>query len=272
MHAGASNEPRMGTGVAELAGVVFLVAFYVWLLIVLITSVCKWIVSSFGRLNSSLSDDAVRDRVAGTALGKVFLTAFWPFGDVQIPKATATDRDAAIVSASIAPARLLMDENRRLCEWKLASIRAIEQKAIGQATAAAIIFAVLAAFSRDDLSFAYRAIPIASLVVAIAAYIKTAYIRAGGLPSFGPYLATDVIAEPNEGRLAILAGNAWYAYGLELDAVSKIKGRYVKTGNFWLIAALLVILLLAVLPAAPSTTSHPVCCPPASIPGAQRSI
>ncbi len=234
----------MGTDVAELGGVVFLVAFYIWLIIVLVTPLCRWIVRLYDGLHSSLSDEAVRDRVADTALGKVFLAAFWPFGDVKTREAAITDRDD-----SIPPARLPMDENRRLCEWKLASIRTIEQKAISQLMAAGIILAVVAAFGRDDLPFVYKAIPIALLIVAIMAYIRTAYMRVDGTPSFGD-LNTDLLADPlNEGRLAIHRAGAWYEYGLDLDAVNKSKARYATTGNFWLIAALLMILFLVSVPA-----------------------
>lgn len=235
----------MGTAVGELAGVVFLVGFYIWLIIVLVTPICQWIARAFARLNSSLSDDAVRDRVAEKPLGKVFLTALWPFGDLQLPAVTAAERDATVDAASFARARLRMDENRRVCEWKIASIRATEQKAIAQVTAAAIILAVLSAFGRDDLSFVFKAIPIAALIVAIAAYLKTAYIHMTSPPS--------VISEPLD--------EAWHDYGFKLDAVSKIKVRYVKTGNFWFIAALLMILLLAILPAAPNASNRGVCCP-----------
>lgn len=256
-HAQASNGLRMGTDIAELAGVVFLVAFYIWLIIVLVTPLCRWIVRLFAGLNSSLSDEAVRDRVTDTALGKVFLAAFWPFGEVKTRESTITDRDASITSA-----RLLMDENRRLCEWKLASIRTIEQKAISQVTAAGIILAVVAAFGRDDLPFGYKAIPIALLIVAIMAYIRTAYMRVDGMPSFGD-LNSDVLADPlDEGRLAIHAAGAWYEFGLELDAVNKSKARYATTGNFWLIAALFMILLLVSLAAPSGTANRGACCTP----------
>ncbi len=260
----ASNAQEMAVDIAELAGVAFLVVFYLWLL----SLALKPIASLFNGLYVWLCDEAVRDRIAASTPGRAFLAAFFPFGRVQVREVTDAHRDAAVASlrddyltevdgAATALARLLMDENRRLCEWKVAAIRAVEKKATSQIAAAGIILAVLAALDRSDLSIGYKAIPIAALVVAIMAYLKASYIRVGALPSFGHYLANGVIIEPlNEGRLAVLAAGAWHEYGLELEVVNETKARYVTTGTFWLVFALLMTLALMFVPGSSNATAQ----------------
>lgn len=195
------------------------------------------------------------------------MVAFWPFGNVDLRKVTTANRTAALltlqpleikaVSAeSLSLAKFLMNENRRISDYKLASVRSLEKKATGQITAAGTILALLTAFG-TDLPIILRAFPIAFLVVAIMAYIRASYVRTASLPSFSYYVSLEVIADPqNEARIAALAASAWGKYGLELERANTIKARYVRTGNFWLVLALLTILLLAFLPALPKGPSE----------------
>ena len=195
---------------------------------------------------------------------RLFETAFWPFGKVERREVTDDERARVVASLqldylnkldakSVGFAQLLMDENRRVCEWKIASVRELEKKAIAFIAVAGTILTLLAAFGRD-LAFGYRAIPILLLVVAVMAYIKACYIRSGALPSAGHFLSTRVIEEPlNEARFALLTAGAWHQYGLDLEVANKTKARYVRTGNFWLVAALFAIVAVVFLPSAPNS-------------------
>lgn len=186
-------------------------------------------------------------------------TVFWPFAHVRLRAVTQKERVEAVASVrqdhllklddkSIPLARLLMDENRRICEFKIASIRGLDTKAIGQVAAAGTILALLSAFG-SNLAFWARAIPIFFLIVAIAMYVVAAYVRTGALPSFGHYLSTGIIAEPkNEARVAMLAAGAWRDYSRDLEVVNETKAKYVKIGNVWLVGALLAILVAVLLP------------------------
>lgn len=189
-----------------------------------------------------------------------FVTAFWPFVRLKPRMIGNQDRTDAINALraptyvrlnaeSIGLGRLLMDEARRVCELKLESIRALEKKALGQVTAAGTILAILAVFERS-LPFGYKAIPIVMLAVAVSAYLGAAYVREGKLPSIGVYLSRDVVSEPwNEARIAVRQAGAWKDYGLELEAANEAKARYVRTGNVWLIGALVAIVAAVFLPA-----------------------
>lgn len=240
----------MAVAVAELAGVAFLVLFYLWLL----SLVLKSFASLLRILYLWLCDETVRDRLTASGIGRAFYAAFFPFGDVAVASAT-DDYVRKIDGASVALGRLLLDESRRLCKWKSAAIRALEKKATMQLAVAGVILAVLATLGRNDLTSAYRAIPVAALVVAIAAYMKASYIRVRALPSFGEHLTDDGVVEPlNEGRFAALAAGTWHEYDLDLEVVNKTKMRYVKTGNIWFIAALLITLLLVIAPGSSNAT------------------
>jgi hypothetical protein len=148
---------------------------------------------------------------------------------------------------SVSFARLMMDENRRICEAKLASIRTLETKAISQVTAAGTILGLLTAFGAG-IGVVFRDAAIAMLVVAILAYLRAAYVRSGTLPSFGHYLSKSVMSDPlNEARVATLAAGAWRDYSLEVEKDNAIKAQFVKAGNFWLQSALIAILVAVLL-------------------------
>jgi len=185
---------------------------------------------------------------------------FWPFGRVTPRTIGARDLDDAVASLRkphlrrvnnelVGLSRLLMDENRRICEHKLESIRSLEKKALGKITAAGTILAILAAFAQR-LPFSHELVPIIMLGIAVSSYVIGLYVREGALPSPGVFLSTEIISEPwNEGRVAVLLAGAWRDYGLVVEAANESKARYVKTGDFWLIAALVTIVLLVFLSA-----------------------
>ncbi|HET6276262.1 MAG TPA: hypothetical protein VFE16_10075, partial [Candidatus Cybelea sp.] len=87
------------------------------------------------------------------------------------------------------------------------------------------------------------------LGVAVFAYLRAVYVREGALPSPGLYLSAGIVWEPwNEGRIATLLAGAWKDYGLELEVANEYKARYVRTGNVWLVVALVSIVVLGFLP------------------------
>lgn len=118
-------------------------------------------------------------------------TGLWPFATLPRAGTTAEDHDEALrllrspKFAQVGPdatplARFLMDENRRISEVKLATVRALEIKAISQAVAAATVLGLFAAFAPGE--HPYKAIPIGLLVLTVVAYILAAYVRMGRLP------------------------------------------------------------------------------------------
>jgi hypothetical protein len=185
-------------------------------------------------------------------------TTIWPFGKVEPAFITEQQRIDAIDALkapryrrlnneSVGLARFLMDEARRVCEIRIQSIRGLEGKALSLVPASGTVLAILVALGHS-LPPRFKLTAIAMLAVAIFAYLKAAYVRKGSMPSIGVYLSQAVILEPwNEARIAIRQAGAWRDYGFELQAANEIKARYVRTGNFWLIAGL-VTAVAGVLP------------------------
>jgi hypothetical protein len=191
----------------------------------------------------------------------------WPFrktvirvvtpGEIENSLAQLVHPDLADVDLkALSIAKLLMEENRRICEWKRGSIIALEKKATNLVAAAGTGLALLAAFNRD-LPFSYNAVPVVLLVIAVILLVIALYVREGALPSFGNYVSEVVLKEPcNEPRLYFIAARAWSDYAREIEATNRTKARYVRSGAIWLVIAIiaaLVVVFISAPRAAPQT-------------------
>jgi hypothetical protein len=183
-----------------------------------------------------------------------------PWRRVKLPTVTAEQRERAATSltegiypsveTSIVPL-LLLKEVQRVIDFKVASVRALEGKAVAQLGISGTVLGVLAAFG-VNIAFAWKALPAALLLLSTFAYLQAIYARHGSLPSLGGYM-TDTIATDakNEGRIALLLAAAWSEYGFEVEQSNARKARFVRSGNFWLRLALLslaAVVALAIKP------------------------
>jgi hypothetical protein len=188
--------------------------------------------------------DAIRGYLLDVAL---------PWRDVKLPIVAPEQYGevntslAAGVSASIKTPTvpmLLLTEVKRVVDFKVASIRALEGKAVAQMGVSGTVLGLLAAFSAN-IATAWKALPLSLLLLAILAYLQAIYIRTGSLPSLGAYMTDTIVTdETNEGKIALQLATAWNDYGLEAEQSNLRKARFVRSGNLWLRLALVSVVLV----------------------------